>query len=119
MNADIITAAMATILTSRPRRVDQIFGDAGSDLIHWDYANLTLGTVIGGSGVGPASTAPENDILEKSSGTSGWTVCHHHAGGGPVRVTNQGGRGNGSITGTGRRTASTRAPAATASTSAT
>jgi hypothetical protein len=29
---------------------DQMFGDGGDDLIHWDYADLTLGTVDGGAG---------------------------------------------------------------------
>jgi Ca2+-binding RTX toxin-like protein len=41
--------------------VDQMFGDAGNDLIHWDYADLVLGTVDGGAGT---------DILELV-GTSG------------------------------------------------
>jgi hypothetical protein len=34
---------------------DAIFGDAGDDLIHWDYADVALATVDGGTG---------NDILE-------------------------------------------------------
>ena len=29
--------------------VDQLFGDAGNDIIHWDYADLVLGTVEGGA----------------------------------------------------------------------
>jgi Ca2+-binding RTX toxin-like protein len=32
-----------------------MYGDAGNDLIHWDYADLVLGTVDGGTGT---------DILE-------------------------------------------------------
>jgi Ca2+-binding RTX toxin-like protein len=51
--------------------IDQMYGDAGNDLIHWDYADLVLGTVDGGTGT---------DILE-IVGTSGVDDFYDHLAG--------------------------------------
>jgi hypothetical protein len=63
--------------------VDQMYGDAGNDLIHWDYADLVLGTVDGGAGTDileVVGTSGADDFLIASLGSSSFKLGNTKAG---------------------------------------
>jgi hypothetical protein len=63
--------------------VDQLFGDGGDDLIHWDYADLVLGTVDGGADYDVLSIVGQktvDDFLVTSLGGSKFKVANFKAG---------------------------------------
>src|SRR6185436_11772228 len=83
MAADLIRGGADNDFIDGRGGVDQLYGDAGDDIIHWDYADLFLGTVDGGTGYDKLDIVGRkgfDDFLITSLGSDRFKVANGAAG---------------------------------------
>jgi Ca2+-binding RTX toxin-like protein len=81
--ADLIHGGAGNDFIDGRGGVDQLFGDANDDTIHWDYADLFLGTVDGGTGYDKLDITGQkgvDDFLVSSLGGNVFKVANSKAG---------------------------------------